>query len=125
VPVVCHNKSPNHAETVRIFESNDYYGLGRENVVISQPRTPPNFGFDGKILPAEKDSIACSPDGPGGCIKALRRSEALADMKRRGVEYLSYWQVDDPLVKLFDPLSIGLHVLEGAEMSSKAVIRNG
>jgi UDP-N-acetylglucosamine/UDP-N-acetylgalactosamine diphosphorylase len=45
-------------------------------------------------------------------------------MKRRGVEFISYWQVDNPLVKLFDPLFIGLHALAGAEMSSKAVIKN-
>jgi UDP-N-acetylglucosamine/UDP-N-acetylgalactosamine diphosphorylase len=46
-------------------------------------------------------------------------------MKKRGVEYLSYWQVDNPLVRLFDPLFIGLHSLDGAQMSSKAVIKNG
>jgi UDP-N-acetylglucosamine/UDP-N-acetylgalactosamine diphosphorylase len=45
-------------------------------------------------------------------------------MKRRGVEYISYWQVDNPLVNLFDPLFIGLHALDEAQMSSKAVIKN-
>jgi UDP-N-acetylglucosamine/UDP-N-acetylgalactosamine diphosphorylase len=114
----------NHSETVKIFETNDLYGLGRDNVVIFQQGTLPNFSFDGKILMADKASLALSPDGHGGCIKALHRSGALADMKRRGVEYLSYWQVDNPLVKLFDPLFIGLHVLDQAEMSSKAAIKN-
>ncbi len=113
----------NHAATVDIFESNNYYGLERENVFIFQQGTLPNFGFDGKILLADKASIARSPDGHGGCIRALLRSGAVADMRQRGVEYLSYWQVDNPLVKLFDPLFIGLHVLDQAEMSSKAVIK--
>jgi UDP-N-acetylglucosamine/UDP-N-acetylgalactosamine diphosphorylase len=114
----------NHGETVRIFESHDHFGLGRDNIIIFQHGTLPNFSFDGKILMADKASLALSPDGHGGCIKALYRSGALADMKRRGVEYLSYWQVDNPLVKLFDPLFIGLHVLDEAEMSSKAVIKS-
>jgi UDP-N-acetylglucosamine/UDP-N-acetylgalactosamine diphosphorylase len=114
----------NHAATVEIFEAADFYGLGRKNVCIFQQGTLPNFGFDGKILMAEKGSIARSPDGHGGAIRALVRSGALADMRRRGVEYLSYWQVDNPLVKLFDPLFVGLHALDGAEMSSKAVIKN-
>jgi UDP-N-acetylglucosamine/UDP-N-acetylgalactosamine diphosphorylase len=114
----------NHSETVRIFEANDFYGLGRDNVIIFQQGTLPNFSFDGRIIMADKASLALSPDGHGGCIKALHRGGALADMKRRGVEYLSYWQVDNPLVKLFDPLFIGLHVLDQAEMSSKAVIKN-
>ncbi|MBN1363152.1 MAG: UDPGP type 1 family protein [Sedimentisphaerales bacterium] len=114
----------NHGPTVEFFRSRDFFGLGRENVVIFQQGTLPNFDFEGHILLDDKGSIARSPDGHGGSIKALCRSGALDDMKRRGVEYLSYWQVDNPLVNLFDPLFIGLHVLDGAEMSSKAVIKN-
>jgi len=114
----------NHSETVSIFESNDFYGLNRRDVFIFQQGTLPNFGFDGRILMADKASIARSPDGHGGCIRALARSGALKNMRDRGVEYLSYWQVDNPLVKLFDPLFIGLHAIDGAQMSSKAVVKN-
>jgi len=115
----------NHAETVEIFNSNDYYGLSQENVFIFQQGTLPNFSPDGKILLADKATIACSPDGHGGSLKALYQSGAVEDMKKRGVEILSYWQVDNPLINIFDPLFIGLHVLDQAEMSSKALIKNG
>jgi len=33
--------------------------------------------------------------------------------------------VDNPLINIFDPLFIGLHALDGAEMSSKTVIKTG
>ncbi len=115
----------NHQQTVDIFKTDNYCGLNPRNVFIFQQGTLPNFGFDGRILLADKDQIARSPDGHGGCIRALARSGALADMKKHGVEYLSYWQVDNPLVRLFDPLFVGLHVLDGAQVSSKAVIKNG
>lgn len=85
----------------------------------------PNFSSDGKILLADKSTIACSPDGHGGSLRALYVSGALDDMKRRGIEYLSYWQVDNPLINIFDPLFIGLHTLNKAEMSSKALIKTG
>jgi len=114
----------NHAETINIFRSNDYYGLGTKNIFIFQQGTLPNFGFDGKILLADKANIACSPDGHGGSLKALHKSGALEDMKKRGIELISYFQVDNPLVNLFDPLFIGLHTLDEAEMSSKALIKN-
>ena len=114
----------NHAQTVAIFKDNDYYGLGAKDVFIFQQGTLPNFAFDGRVLLEDKARIARSPDGHGGCIRALARSGALADMARHGVEYLSYWQVDNPLVRLFDPLFLGLHALDGAEMSSRAVIKN-
>ena len=115
----------NYNATVEIFEAADYFGLGEENVVIFQQGTLPNFDFDGRVLLAEKDKIASSPDGHGGSLKALHNSGAIADMKKRGVEYLSYWQVDNPLVHLIDPLFVGLHVTDAAEMSSKALLKTG
>jgi UDP-N-acetylglucosamine/UDP-N-acetylgalactosamine diphosphorylase len=115
----------NHEQTLAIFKADNYYGLDARNVFIFQQGTLPNFGLDGRILLAERDQIARGPDGHGGCIRALARSGALADMKKRGVEHLTYWQVDNPLVRLFDPLFIGLHALDGAQMSSKTVIKTG
>ncbi len=115
----------NYDATVEIFQSADYYGLGKENVFIFQQGTLPNFDFNGNILLTDKDQIATSPDGHGGSLKALYKSGAVADMRKRGVEYLSYWQVDNPLIHLIDPLFIGLHVMDAAEMSSKALIKSG
>jgi UDP-N-acetylglucosamine/UDP-N-acetylgalactosamine diphosphorylase len=113
----------NYAETTEIFRSNNYYGLKESDVLIFQQGTMPNFGFDGRILLADKADMACSPDGHGGSMKAICKSVAIDDMKKRGVEYISYWQVDNPLVNIIDPLFIGLHALDKAEMSSKAVIK--
>ena len=115
----------NYGRTKEIFRSNNYYGLGENNVFIFQQGTLPNFSPDGKILLADKATVACSPDGHGGSLKALYESGALDDMKSRGVEFLSYWQVDNPLINIFDPLFIGLHVLDQAEMSSKTLIKTG
>jgi UDP-N-acetylglucosamine/UDP-N-acetylgalactosamine diphosphorylase len=46
-------------------------------------------------------------------------------MRRRGVEHLSYFQVDNPLVHAIDPLFLGLHDLTGSEMSSKMIPKAG
>lgn len=113
----------NYQATVEIFQSNSYYGLNSKDVIIFQQGTMPNFSFDGKILLADKDKVACSPDGHGGSLKALYKSGPVDDMKRRGVEILSYWQVDNPLVKIVDPLFIGLHSMDKSQMSSKALLK--
>jgi len=113
----------NHRATVDIFESNDYFGLDKSDVSLFEQGANPNFAPDGKIFLADKCTIASSPDGHGGSLKALYKSGALSDMKKRGIEYITYWQVDNPLINIFDPLFIGLHALDGAEMSSKALIK--
>jgi UDP-N-acetylglucosamine/UDP-N-acetylgalactosamine diphosphorylase len=115
----------NHRQTLDIFSANNYYGLNKSDVFIFQQGTLPNFSLDGKILLADTDTIATSPDGHGGSLRALYNSGALDDMKKRGIEFISYWQVDNPLVNILDPLFIGLHALDGAEMSSKALIKTG
>jgi UDP-N-acetylglucosamine/UDP-N-acetylgalactosamine diphosphorylase len=85
----------------------------------------PAFSMDGKLLLAEKGSLALSPDGHGGSLRALDRSGALADLKKRGIEHLSYFQVDNPLVHCIDPLFLGLHDITGSEMSSKTIAKAG
>jgi len=115
--------SLNHEQTKTIFRSNDFYGLDPANIFIFQQGTLPNFSFDGKILMVGKAAIACSPDGHGGSLKALYKSGAIDDMKKRGIEFISYFQVDNPLINIFDPLFIGLHTIDKAEMSSKAVLK--
>ena len=72
-----------------------------------------------KVLLESKSSLALSPNGHGGSLKALWTSGAIADMKQRGVEQISYTQVDNPIVRMVDPLFIGLHALDDAQMSSK------
>jgi UDP-N-acetylglucosamine/UDP-N-acetylgalactosamine diphosphorylase len=113
----------NRQATEEIFERNEWFGLDRKSILIFQQGTMPNFGFDGKILMESKWTLSQSPNGHGGTIKAVVDSNALADMCERGVQYLSYFQVDNPLINIFDPLFIGLHVAEGAEISSKALVK--
>ncbi len=113
----------NHNQTVEFFKENAYFGLPKEDVFIFQQGTLPNFAFDGKILLAEKHQIARSPDGHGGSLKALYDSGAIDHMKKRGVKHISYWQVDNALINIFDPLFVGLHAMENSQMSSKTVIK--
>jgi UDP-N-acetylglucosamine/UDP-N-acetylgalactosamine diphosphorylase len=85
----------------------------------------PSFEMgSGRILLAEKDEPATNPDGHGGSLKALHASGALEDMRRRGAEHISYFQVDNPIVKVVDPVFLGLHAAapdSSGEMSSKMI----
>lgn len=111
----------NHDETVEFFQQNHCFGLPADDVVFFQQGMLPAFSPDGKILLAQKHRLAMSPDGHGGSLMALRESGALDDMTARGIEHISYFQVDNPLVKPLDELFIGLHSLGDSEMSSKCL----
>src|SRR5687768_18547811 len=81
----------------------------------------PAFDLNGRMLLGERDSLALSPDGHGGSLRALKKSGALDDMRRRGVEHLSYFQVDNPPVHTIDPRFLGLHDITRPAVSSKTI----
>ena len=114
--------SPAHdVATKAFFRQHSHFGLDAKDVFFLVQGTMPALSFEGKILLEGKDKLSLSPDGHGGCLRALRLSGALDDMRRRGVEYISYFQVDNPLVRVLDPLFVGLHDLRSAQMSAKAL----
>lgn len=114
----------NDAATRADFAANHFFGLVPENVMFFMQGTMPAFALDGTLLLESKSSLALSPDGHGGSLRALHVSGALADMKRRGVEIISYFQVDNPLVSVVNPLFLGLHHVTGSEMSSRTLLKN-
>lgn len=109
----------NHEATVSFFEKNGYFGLAENSVTFFKQGRMPAIDFEGKIILEGKGAIAMSPDGHGGALRALERSGAIAEMKANGIEILSYFQVDNPLVQVIDPYFIGFHVKTGSTMSSK------
>ncbi len=111
----------NDVATRAFFRQHKHFGLDPDEVFFLVQGTMPAIGFDGRLLLADPGRLALSPNGHGGCLAAMRDSGALADMARRGVEYISYFQVDNPLVRAIDPTFIGLHAGRGAEMSAKCL----
>jgi len=121
IPWFIMTSQTNHEATVAAFESGKYFGLERDQVMFFSQGRMPAVDFSGKILIEKKDRIAMSPDGHGGSLRALERSGAVAKMRSLGIEAISYFQVDNPLIKVIDPAFIGFHLKHGSEMSSKMI----
>jgi UDP-N-acetylglucosamine/UDP-N-acetylgalactosamine diphosphorylase len=111
----------NHAQTEEFFVANRFFGLEKGRVHFFRQGRMPAVTYEGKIMLETRSSLALSPDGHGGSLRALDRSGALDLMKAEGVDTLSYFQVDNPLVRCIDAAFIGFHLGAGSEMSSKMV----
>lgn len=111
----------NHAATEAFFRTNAFFGLAESQVHFFRQGRMPAVDFNGKILLESKATIAMSPDGHGGSLRALHRSGALDAMELAGIDTISYFQVDNPLVRCIDAEFIGWHLLGRSEMSSKAL----
>lgn len=111
----------NNDATVAAFEQHDYFGLQPDEVHFIVQGLVPAVDREGKILLADKATIAMTPDGHGGSLRALVRTGATAKMKALGIDCLSYFQVDNPLIPCIDPAFIGFHLLGESECSSKMI----
>ena len=111
----------NHAATEAFFQEGGYFGLDPARVHFFRQGRMPAVDYSGKILLESPGTLALSPDGHGGSLRALARSGSLDLMASEGIDTLSYFQVDNPLVRCIDPAFIGWHLSRGSEMSSKTI----
>ena len=113
-----------HLETIAYLSENQNFGLPAQDVMVfCQGTMPAVDAQSGKLLLAQRDALSLSPDGHGGLLAAFKRSGAMDDARRRGIQHLFYAQVDNPLVSLCDPLFLGSHIRARSELSSQVVAK--
>jgi len=111
----------NNEETHSFFRKNSFFGLNEDHVRFIIQNQVPSFDFNGKLIISRDKKLLKNPNGHGGSIQALYDSGALSEMKTSGIEEIFYFQVDNPLVKIADPLFAGAHISSNADLSSKVV----
>ncbi|MDO5554371.1 MAG: UTP--glucose-1-phosphate uridylyltransferase [Planctomycetia bacterium] len=134
IPFCVQTSPATHEETLAYFRDNHNFGLAEDDVFIFCQGTIPSVDGDtGKILLAEKDVIARSPDGHGGFLAAInmplpqsalasvRENGILAELQNRGIDELFYFQVDNPVIDIASPEFLGYHLLAASEFSSQVV----
>ena len=65
--------------------------------------------------------MAVAPDGNGGIYQALVVSQARTDMRKRGIEHVQTYCVDNCLAKVADPVFIGIAAEKKVEIATKVV----
>ncbi len=122
IPLLVMTGPSTHEPTVRYFQENANLGLKPQELIIFQQGTMPAIDArTGKILMESTSSIALSPDGHGGIVRALSKTGWLDQAQGQGIEHLFYAQVDNPLVRACDPLLIGLHRLGQSQATTQVV----
>src|SRR6516162_7197313 len=122
VPLLVMTSPATDAETKAFFEQHKYFGLPASDVHFFQQGVMPALDIaTGKLLMEAPGRLFTSPNGHGGTLTALADSGLLDRMRDRGIRQIFYFQVDNPLVKVADPIFLGHHLQANAEVSSKIV----
>lgn len=122
IPLLIMTGPSTDGPTREYFQANGNLGLGPEELIFFEQGTMPAIDAEsGRVLMESQGSIALSPDGHGGILRALEQNGLLDWAQRRGIEHFFYAQVDNPLVRACDPRFIGLHRLARSQVTTQVV----
>jgi len=119
IPFYIMTSDVNDAATREHFATQNFFGLNPEDVTFFTQGMWPALDLQGRIMMDQPGHIFMSPDGHGGTLSALDKRGCLADMERRGIETVFFFQVDNPLIEIADPAFIGVHCAQQADLSVK------
>jgi UDP-N-acetylglucosamine/UDP-N-acetylgalactosamine diphosphorylase len=126
LPLLVMTSPATHDETVAFFQRHAFFGLPHQEVTFFRQGTMPALDLEtGKLLLEAPGSLCLSPNGHGGTLLALADAGLFDVLRHQGVRHVFYYQVDNPLVQVADPLFLGHHIRNRAEVSTKAIIKNG
>lgn len=122
IPLLVMTSPATHDDTEAFFEAHGFFGLPETEVYFFCQAQMPAVDFEtGRLLLEKPHQLCLSPDGHGGTLTALADSGLLGRLRSRGILHLFYFQVDNPLVKVVDPVFLGHHLKRGSRASTKVV----
>lgn len=123
VPLYIMTSEKNDAQTRAFWKEHGYFGYPESEVRFFVQDMAPAVDFDGKIYLEEKDAPAFSPNGNGGWFASLAKAGYAKELRRRGVEWVNVYAVDNVLQKIADPVFVGATLLSGVNCGAKVVCK--
>ncbi len=114
----------NNKATIEFFEKHKYFGYQKDrNIFFFIQGELPMIDTEGKILIGEDGLIKQAADGHGGIYESLVKSGMTAKMKQMGIEWVFIGGVDNCLVKMVDPVLMGIAIDKGVTVACKSVVK--
>ena len=114
----------NNKQTIEFFEKHKYFGYKKDvNLFFFIQGELPMMDTEGKILIGEDGLIKLAADGHGGIYEALVKNQMVEKMKQLGVEWVFIGGIDNCLVKMVDPVLMGIAIDKQVTVACKSVVK--
>ncbi len=123
IPWYIMTSEENNQDTIEFFEKHNYFGYEKGKIKFFKQGELPVLNEDGKILLNKDGLINKAADGHGGIFVAMRRNAVIYDMRARGIKWAFIGGVDNVLVKMVDPLLVGLAEDAKVLAAGKSVVK--
>lgn len=124
IPWFIMTSKENNDQTIEFFAKNRYFGYEKDkNIFFFKQGELPMVDTEGKILIGEDGFIKKAADGHGGIFEALVKNGMTDKMKEMGIEWAFIGGVDNCLVKMVDPVLMGIAIEKNVSAAGKSVVK--
>ncbi len=124
IPWFIMTSKENNEETLAFFEKNKYFGYQKDkNIFFFMQGELPMVDTEGKILIGEDGLIKLAADGHGGIYESLVKSGMVEKMKQLDIEWIFIGGVDNCLVKMVDPVLMGVAIDKQVTVACKSIVK--
>lgn len=123
IPWYIMTSEENNNQTVQFLEEHNYFGYPKEKVQFFKQGKAPLITTKGKLLIGEDKLIKEASDGNGSIYKSLEKNGIINEMKDNNIKWVFVGGVDNILLKIVDPLLLGITISENNKIASKSVIK--
>lgn len=111
----------NHVETYSFFQKHHFFGLKENQVHFFQQSTLPLVDEQGSAVIFDDGQPMMAADGNGSLFWNFVQSGLFAKWQKAGIEQITTMVIDNPLSDPFDAEIIGMQVLQGNDVTIKAI----
>lgn len=123
IPWYIMTSKENHHDTVTFFEENQYFGYPKESIRFFMQGELPLINKEGKLLIGKDSKIKEAADGNAGVYASMLNNGIIKDMKQKGVEWLFIGAIDNVLLKMIDPILLGVTVCNNHLIGAKSLVK--
>ncbi|PJD96763.1 MAG: hypothetical protein CK425_05315 [Parachlamydia sp.] len=124
IPPLAIMTSPlNHEQTLAFFKQHDNFGLSPEHIFFYPQEMLPFLNQQGTLFLEKLDQIAMGPNGNGMSLTSFVQNGIWQRWSEKGIEFLNYVLIDNPLTDPFDAELIGFHATSPSEITIKCIAR--
>ena len=110
--------------TKEFLKENNYFGYPKDSIEFFRQGEMPLLDLNKEFLLDKEGKIQFASDGNGSIYSSMKKSGILDDMKKRQVEWIYICSVDNILLKIIEPLLLGLAIKNKTEIASKTIEKN-
>ncbi len=114
----------NEAEIKEFFKNNEYFGLNPAQLSFFSQKNMVFLDLEGNLFLENPYTISKGPDGNGNSLKLFFSSGIYEDWLKKGVEFVNYVLIDNPLADPFDVKLLDFQSRKKAEIVIKCVKRD-